>query len=128
MKLTNIEIYGKYSRSEESEIVNNCDIALVLLNSAMFGLGVPSKTYNNMAAGKPILFIGPKNSEIYNEVKNNDIGYAFSFDDKQKIMDFLEHLSTSDRTILKETGVRARQRAVKVYSKEKILKEYQKNI
>ena len=76
-------------------MLNQCDLALVTLNSAMYGLGVPSKTYNNMEAGKPVLFIGPEKSEIYNEVINNDI--TFTFDDKDKIIDFLQNLSLSDK-------------------------------
>lgn len=49
---------GKYSRSQQNEIFGRCDISLVTLSDGMFGLGVPSKSYNIMAASKPILFIG----------------------------------------------------------------------
>lgn len=42
----------------------------------MYGLGVPSKTYNILASGRPILFFGPKNSEIDLLVRENGIGYC----------------------------------------------------
>lgn len=57
--LTNkINFFGNYSREEQNKILNYTDIALVTLSKGMYGLGVPSKTYNILAAGKPILFIG----------------------------------------------------------------------
>ena len=70
----NITIGGAYSRDDQSIVLGSCDIALVILGRAMYGLGVPSKTYNIMAAGKPILYIGPKNSEIYRLVCEFNIG------------------------------------------------------
>lgn len=45
---------GKYSRSQQNEIFGRCDISLVTLSDGMFGLGVPSKSYNIMAASKPM--------------------------------------------------------------------------
>ena len=42
-------------------------------NENMYGLGVPSKSYNSMAAGKALLFIGPAKSEIYDMIKNAGI-------------------------------------------------------
>lgn len=126
--LSNVKLHEKYSRSEENYILNQCDLALVTLHSAMYGLGVPSKAYNIMAAGKPVLFIGPEKSEIYNEVINNDIGFAFTFDNKDKIIDFLQNLSVSDKQMLRQKGRIARQRAVTAYSKEKILIQYLNNI
>ena len=44
------------------------------LGKGMFGLGVPSKAYNLIAAGLPILFVGPKDSEISNLVNENELG------------------------------------------------------
>jgi len=39
------------------------DVHLVSLRSEMAGLSVPSKLYGIMAAGRPMIFIGPKQSE-----------------------------------------------------------------
>lgn len=57
-KMSNVVFHGAYLRSKQSEVINSCDMALVTLTEGMFGLGVPSKTYNIMAAGKAVLFIG----------------------------------------------------------------------
>lgn len=55
-----VSFHGTYFRSEQQKVLNSCDIALVRLVEGMYGLGVPSKTYNILAAGKPILYIGER--------------------------------------------------------------------
>lgn len=68
--------HGPYFRSQQNEVLAACHIALVTLQDGMCGLGVPSKTYNILASGRPILFFGPKNSEIERLVRKSDIGYC----------------------------------------------------
>ena len=75
-KQKNVFFHGPYFRSQQNAILAACDIALVTLQDGMYGLGVPSKTYNILASGRPILFLGPKNSEIDLLVRKNGIGYC----------------------------------------------------
>ena len=124
----NLVVEGKYSRAEENEVLNACDISLVSLDANMYGLGVPSKTYNSMAAGKPLLFIGPKDSEIYNMVINNEIGYAFDIEDTETIVSFLNKLTLESKDILKKMGIEARKCVESLYSKQKFLNMYYSNI
>ena len=72
----NVFFHGPYFRSQQNIVLAACDIALVTLQEGMYGLGVPSKTYNILASGRPILFLGPKNSEIDLLVRENGIGYC----------------------------------------------------
>ena len=119
-----IELNGIYYKDEENNVLNNCDLSLVCLNEFMYGLGCPSKTYNNMAAGKPILFIGPKNSEIYNLVKENDIGYSFDIKSENDIVDFLNRLSLDQKKIFVQKGCNARKLIEQKYNSEIILNQY----
>ena len=89
-------------------MLSACDIAVVTLQDGMYGLGVPSKTYNILAAGRPILFFGPSNSEIELLVREKGVGYC-QWPDKW------------DKHELAEMGVRARKLAIDEYSKEAIL-------
>jgi glycosyltransferase involved in cell wall biosynthesis len=122
--LKNIELHGAYLRSQQTEILGACDIALITLVDGMYGLGVPSKAYNILASGRAILFIGPLNSEIAIMVKENNIGFCFSPYDQQGIQDFLKSLNIKHRDCLKEMGKRARQLAETKYSKECILDKF----
>lgn len=111
MNRPNIFLHGWYKRSEQTEILGKCDIALVTLRDGMFGLGVPSKTYNIMAAGRPILFLGPEDSEIDCLIKEKGIGYC-------------SWPETWDREELKRMGAKARKIAEEEYSESAILDRF----
>lgn len=123
-RLANVVFHGAYFRSKQSDVINSCDIALVTLSEGMYGLGVPSKTYNIMAAGKPVLFIGDAKSEIALLVKEKGIGYVFEPKEHGKIVDFLMLISTDMLPILKEMGAKARKVAVEEYAKDIILNKF----
>lgn len=123
-KMNNVIFHGAYPRSKQSEVINSCDMALVTLTDGMFGLGVPSKTYNIMAAGKAVLFIGEPNSEIGLLVKEKQIGVVFRPDDKEGIVRFLANLSKDKQPEFAEMGKRARQVAETEYAKDIILNKF----
>lgn len=107
----NVFFHGPYFRSQQNEVLSACDIAVVTLQEGMYGLGVPSKTYNILASGRPLLFLGPVNSEIDLLVRENRIGYC-GWPKKW------------DKEELLAMGARAREVAVKEYSKETILNKF----
>ena len=123
-----VQFNGPYSRNQQIDVLNDSDISLVTLVKGMYGLGVPSKTYNILAAGKPVLYIGEKNTEIWRTVEENQIGFCFAPDDKQGIVDFLHSLNSFDIFKLKEMGHKARILAEKKYSKSVILNKFLEEI
>ena len=119
-----VKFYGPYSRNQQTEVLNDSDLSLVTLVKGMYGLGVPSKTYNILAAGKPILYIGEKNSEIWRVVENDGVGYCFEPDDKEKIVAFMKDLCARDISTLNRMGIKARKLAEEKYSKKMILAKF----
>jgi glycosyltransferase involved in cell wall biosynthesis len=119
-----IHFYDSYSRNEQNSILNSTDIALVTLSKGMYGLGVPSKTYNILAAGKPILFIGDLQSEIALLIKEEKIGFCFSTEDTQGIIRFLNNFSMEILPLLKKMGHKARVVAETKYSEDIILAKF----
>ena len=124
----NMEMKGPFSKAQQQTVLNRGDLALVTLADEMYGLGVPSKTYNYMAAGKAILYIGSAKSEIAMMVKEHQIGYCFEPCQQQELVEFLNNLSLEKKAELKEKGRRAHQTAKQLYTKEKILTKYFKFI
>ncbi|PUE47637.1 glycosyltransferase family 4 protein [Limnohabitans sp. 2KL-51] len=59
-----ITFIGPMPLAEKNKGLAMCDVALVSLEAGMFGLGVPSKSYFSLAAGKPILAAVDADSEI----------------------------------------------------------------
>ena len=107
----NVFFHGPYFRSQQNDVLAACDIAVVTLQEGMYGLGVPSKTYNILASGRPILFFGPANSEIDLLVREKGIGYC----------QWPEKLNKDELAVM---GARARRLAVDEYSKEIILNKF----
>ncbi len=119
-----ISFYGYYSRTEQNDILNSTDISLITLADGMYGLGVPSKAYNIIASGKPILFIGKLNSEIALMIQEEEIGFCFDPTDSIAINRFLNEISLSKIQDFKIMGEKARRIAENIYSEKKILDKY----
>ncbi|WBV54205.1 glycosyltransferase family 4 protein [Chryseobacterium gambrini] len=123
-QLTNVFFDGAYSREDQLQVLNKADVSFVSLAPKMFGLGVPSKTYNILAAGKPVLYVGEKNSEIDLLLREENIGYSFQHFEEQKILDFF---NSFDETFVKELELmkqKARKVAEEKFSEEIILDKF----
>ncbi len=119
-KIRNVFYLGPRPRSEQNLFLNACHIGLITLIQGMKGLGVPSKTYNLMAAGKPIFYIGDKFSEVDRYINKYDCGWSFDWDSQSEIKDFLNSLSFKyfDQILLKSSNSII---ASENFKKEKIL-------
>lgn len=91
--LINVFYLGPKPRNEQIYFLNACHIGLITLVHGMKGLGVPSKTYNLMAAGKPLFYIGDQYSEIDNYIEKFGCGWSFSWDNDVEILKFLKNIS-----------------------------------
>lgn len=123
-----VTFVGSMPRSQQNLFLNAAHFGLVTLSSNMYGLGVPSKSYNIMAAGKPILFIGNKNTEIARMVFDKNCGYIFDENDEKKLVRFLNEMNTSTLIDAAKKGLNARKLAESRYSKEYILKKFREII
>lgn len=124
--LRNVSMLDSFSRSQQREFLNAGDVGIVSLQEGMAGLGVPSKSYNILAAGKPILFIGDDESEIARMINENDVGWCYAMKDTRMLLDFFNSLSPEDVLQLKNKGERARSLAETKYTREIILDKYLK--
>lgn len=121
--MTNISFHGAYMRNQQNDILNSCDISLITLSENMYGLGVPSKSYNIMAAGSAILFIGDSNSEIALCTKDFDLGYTIN-NNKTEIIEFLKNIDFSKIEEINKKGINARLVSEKYFSKDIILNKF----
>lgn len=98
-KLKNVTFLGPKPRSEQSLFLNCFDIGLITLSSGMFGLGVPSKTYNLLTLAKPLLYIGDKKSELDELINDNNIGWSFDWSQKESLKTCLNSLDFIDKSL-----------------------------
>lgn len=104
-----------------AEIYGAGDANFISLRPSCTGLGVPSKAYNTLAAGRPIVYFGSADSEIAQMVAEESIGSVVSSADE---------LASSVRSYVAENGrakaegQRARFLADGKYSRDSALDRY----
>ena len=123
-KMENIYFANSYKRSEQNEILNSADVAVVTLATGMRGLGVPSKVYNLLAAGKPILYLGDSTSEISLLINEFDIGYSFEPNNTKEIIQFFNEIDEKFIENLAIKSKNARDLAVSNFSEEIIINKF----
>lgn len=121
--LKNVTVLGPRPRSDQQVFLNACDIAVVSLVDKMLGVSVPSRTYNILAAGKPILAIADERSEVARIVSEEDIGWTVPPESPQRIVEAL--IAAAGAGVeLARMGVRARRAAETKYSLTKAMDSY----
>lgn len=122
-KITNITILPRCQRDDLNETLNACDVAVISFVQGMSGVSVPSRMYNIMAAGKPILAIADADSELASVVIEENIGWVIPPGEIELLKSAIND-AKSDRIRLKEMGQRARMVAESKYSFENIIYKY----
>ena len=121
--LRNINILPPSPRSEQIVFLNACDVALVTLVKKMKGVSMPSRTYNIMAAGKPILAIAEKGSELDQVVNEEEIGWLVEPHDPYALVAAIKELY-NHKEDLAGMRERARKAAVSKYSLDVAINAY----
>jgi glycosyltransferase involved in cell wall biosynthesis len=90
LSLSNIKLLPWQDTKLLPYTISSADIALVTLGNEAADLSIPSKTYNLMSVGVPILCIANKNSALSKLIESNSMGKTFSSDEKKEIIDFIK--------------------------------------
>jgi colanic acid biosynthesis glycosyl transferase WcaI len=122
-KLRNITLLGPRPRSEQPDFLNACDVAIVSQVKGTFGTCVPSRIYNILAAGKPLLAITEPLSEIHTVINEEHIGWCVSPGDENKLVTTIRYI-VSQRERLEDMGEKARAVAEEKYNPNDIIACY----
>ncbi len=100
--------FRKYtSRESLGESLGRGHIGLVTQRPDCLGAVVPSKVYGLMAAGRPILFIGPKEAQPNRIIQQFRCGWQIDCGDSTGLADLLRTLAIN-RDQVREAGLRGR--------------------
>ena len=110
---------GPKPRNEQSKFLSCFDVGLITLSEGMFGLGVPSKTYNLLAMGKPIFYIGDSDSEVDLLIRDHSIGWTNNWGNREGIKEALKSLNYAN-----EYGQYAKNIADSSYTSSIILQKF----
>lgn len=106
-QLTSVQFKPYCRRSELGGNLAQGHVGLVTLNPAGLGSVVPSKAYGIMAAGRPVLFIGPRACETARMIERFECGWQIDPGDAAALIVLLRRLS-ADPTAVERAGARAR--------------------
>ncbi len=126
-RLKNVSLLDPRPRGEQKTFLNACDVALVSLIKKMRGVSMPSRTYNILAAGKPILALTEENSELDLLVREERVGWRVPPNAPETLLKEIYRIY-DERAELEEMGRRARTAAVEKYSLQTAVAAYKKEL
>lgn len=121
--LTNLTLLERQDRHSLSTLLNAADLTVIAFLRGMVGVSVPSRLYNLMAAGKPVLAAADADSELALVVREERIGWVVPPEQPNLMIEAIL-AARADRARLREFGVRARQAAVAKYSEPAVIDLY----
>ena len=121
--LINLSLLDPRPRGEQIDFLNACDVGLVSLVKDMYGAAMPSKTYNIMAAGKPVLALTDEGSELALVIDESRIGWHLEPGDANALRATLDEICER-RSELWSIGNRAREAAERDYSLSTAIARY----
>jgi glycosyltransferase involved in cell wall biosynthesis len=120
--LENVRMVPNQPRRQQTRFLNACDVALLSLTENMYGIGVPSRLYNYMAAAKPVIAVVPPRSEAALVVDEEAIGWVAPAGDAVTLAEKILEASRSPE--VPAMGRKARETAVRSYSTTAITERY----
>lgn len=86
----NLEAYGNIPRPDAIDLTLKAQILFLPLNIAKNAKGrIPGKLFENMYAGRPVLCLGPVDSDVAGILRKTKAGESFQYDNYEGIKDFI---------------------------------------
>ena len=114
LQVRSVEFRSYSSKTTLGESLGSGHIGLITQQTACLGSVVPSKVYGLLAAGRPVLFIGPEESTVAQIIKRFDCGWHVNCGDTASLLELLRTLS-DNKTVIEQAGHRARQAFLQYY-------------
>lgn len=75
-RLKNVTVLPRQPRSDLAVFLNACDVAIISFLPGMAGVSVPSRTYNILAAARPVIAVADEDSELAMIVREEKVGWV----------------------------------------------------
>jgi colanic acid biosynthesis glycosyl transferase WcaI len=121
--LGNVLILHPMPRQEQNIFLNACDLTIASFVRGMWGAAVPSRVYNYMAAGKPLVAVCEPDSEMERIIDDDDVGRRVEPGDSEGLARAILELRKSP-DVLSKMAKNARAAAVDKYSPQKVLRQF----
>lgn len=125
--LANVTLLDPKPRSEQNDFLNACDVAIVSLIKKMRGVSMPSRTYNILAVGKPILALAEPDSEVAKVIDEDRAGWTVSPNAPEELLQTIFKIY-DEKERIEEFGKSARRAALEKYSLPAAVSNYKDSL
>lgn len=122
---TNVVLNGYQTREQLPDVLDVGDAHLVTLLPGWEGLILPSKFFSVLAAAKPVLWVGPRESECGTILRENRCGFETAAGDAQALTQSIRILM-ADRAEAAAMGHRGRSAYESKYSRQRACDQWRK--
>jgi glycosyltransferase involved in cell wall biosynthesis len=126
-QIQNSTVLPPRSREDLPDSLNACDVAVIAFTAGMSGVSVPSRMYNVMAAGKPIIAVADADSELALVIAEEDAGWVVPPGQPDKIVETILY-ARSHPGECKTKGLNGRRAVEEKYSFRQAFIEYEQLI
>ena len=123
LELENVTFCTFVDRAELNTSLNAADVSVLAFKKGMAGISVPSRLYNLMAAGKPILGVVDNNSEVADVIREAKLGVAVSPESPRHLAEQIISLK-NDGDLRVKMAENSRKEAVSKYSYDVTKQQY----
>ncbi len=117
--LANVVLEGYVAKDLTPSVMAGADVALITLDDRSLGVMSPSKLHANLAAGLPVLYVGPEGSNVDEAIVAHDVGRSVRHGDVVGVVDGVRALASDVKVRLQ-----ARQAFEEHYSDEAVLPRF----
>jgi glycosyltransferase involved in cell wall biosynthesis len=122
---SNVTLVGPMDRDQQPVFLNACHVAVMALAPGMSGVGVPSRLYNILAAGRPVVAAVDADSEPSLVLREEEIGIQVPPGDAEAFVGAVLKMR-SDPVYLRQAGERARRAAIRRFGFPNTLEAYRR--
>jgi colanic acid biosynthesis glycosyl transferase WcaI len=94
--LDNVVLRSYVPKGETPAVMAGADLALITLDDRSLGVMSPSKLHANLAAGLPILYVGPEGSNVDEAIRRHDVGRSLRHGDVTGFVEAVRALAADD--------------------------------
>jgi glycosyltransferase involved in cell wall biosynthesis len=107
--LTNITLVDRVPEERLEEFLSAADVWIIPYRRNVVGVSVPSRFYNLLAVGRPVLIISEPDTEVALTVREDRLGWVVPPGDARELAKTIQIASTED---IKLKGIRAAEKTV----------------
>jgi glycosyltransferase involved in cell wall biosynthesis len=122
-----IRVHPRFPEEILPEALALASVHVITLRNSAAGVSVPGKLYGAMAAGRPVIFLGPAHSEVALTIREERCGFVIAADDAGSLVNVLRQLR-ADPATAEALGRRGRDAFQKRYCQSQRCAQFSRTI